>query len=179
MNKILQAIEFATKKHQGQLRKDGATPYISHSLAVGVILSNVTSDEDIIIAGILHDILEDTDTTDFEIENLFNKNVSNLVLECTNKKGEDSKLQLKLNTLKTIKNLSKNAALIKCADILHNLYSLSEAIKTNGQSLLDKFVTRGQDKIEFEKNRLSEFKKYHKNTLINEIEITLNALESL
>ena len=56
---IQKAIDFAVSVHRTQTRKGKATPYIVHSLSVGLILSRVTDNEDIIIAGILHDTIED------------------------------------------------------------------------------------------------------------------------
>ena len=61
-SKIQEAVKLATKAHDGQLRKTGE-PYIVHPLAVKKILEEWNMDEDTIIAGILHDTVEDTDVT--------------------------------------------------------------------------------------------------------------------
>ena len=63
MNKLEEAIIYATVMHQGKVRKLVNTPFILHPLEVAQILSMMTSDEDIITAGILHDIVEDPDGT--------------------------------------------------------------------------------------------------------------------
>ena len=79
MNKIEEAIIYATVMHQGKVRKLGNIPYILHPLEVAQILSTITDDQDVITAGILHDIVEDTDGTLQEIEKRFGERVALLV----------------------------------------------------------------------------------------------------
>ena len=62
-HRLNMAIEFATKKHSGQLRKATAIPYILHPLEVLQILYSMRADTNLMIAGVLHDTVEDTDTT--------------------------------------------------------------------------------------------------------------------
>ena len=69
------AVDFATKKHEGQTRKSGE-PYIIHPLAVATILVDWGMDTDTVVAGVLHDTVEDTDATLREIENLFGRDVT-------------------------------------------------------------------------------------------------------
>ena len=76
--KIKQAYEFAKTLHEGQFRQSGE-PYIIHPLNVAYILASMHADRDTVIAGILHDTIEDTNTTKEEIENLFGTDVANLV----------------------------------------------------------------------------------------------------
>ena len=87
--RIEQAIEVATKAHEGQLRKTGE-PYIIHPIAVMKILEEWNMDEDSIIAGVLHDTVEDTDATIEDIEREFGKRVAGLVsYESENKRGNE------------------------------------------------------------------------------------------
>ena len=79
MNKLEEAIIYATIMHQGKLRKLDGSPYILHPIEVAQILSTMTDDEEIITAGILHDIVEGTDGTLEEIEKRFGKRVAELV----------------------------------------------------------------------------------------------------
>ena len=67
MNLLEEAIIYATIMHQGKVRKFGGSPYILHPLEVAQILSTMTDDDEVITAGILHDIVEDTDGTLKEI----------------------------------------------------------------------------------------------------------------
>lgn len=83
------AIIFATKKHSGQLRKYGNIPYILHPLEVAAIIGTMTDDEDVICAGLLHDTIEDTDTTPEEIREEFGSRIYALVCSETEDKLGD------------------------------------------------------------------------------------------
>ena len=180
MEKLLQAIYFATQKHAGQNRKDKKTPYISHSLAVGVILSRVTSDENIIIAGILHDIVEDSRATEQEVQTLFGTEVTRIVMDCSEKDKSKSWKDRKQEVLDGIEHLGKEAALVKSADSLHNLYELDEKIKEFGVCYFDNFNASGADKMVYERKKLEKFKHYHKDIpLLDEVEKSLARLEHI
>ena len=83
---VNKAIIFATKKHSGQVRKFSHIPYILHPLEVASIIATLTDDENVIAAGILHDTVEDTDTTPEEIREEFGKRVYALVCSETEDK---------------------------------------------------------------------------------------------
>ena len=88
MMKLLEeAIIYATIMHQGKTRKLNKIPYIFHPLEVAQILATLTEDEEIITAGILHDIVEDTDGSMEEIESRFGKRVAFLVGSESEKKS--------------------------------------------------------------------------------------------
>jgi len=180
MEKLLQAIYFATQKHAGQNRKDKKTPYISHSLAVGVILSRTSSDENIVIAGILHDIVEDSRATEQEVQTLFGPEITRIVMDCSEKDKSKSWKDRKQEVLDGIEHLSKGAALVKSADSLHNLCELNEKVKEFGISYFDNFNANATDKMVYERKKLEKFKHYQKdNPLLDEIEKNLLKLENV
>ena len=76
---IQEAARFATKAHEGMLRKGGKMPYIYHPLEVALLVSRMTKDEEVIAAGYLHDVLEDTAVTEEELEQAFGRRVLELV----------------------------------------------------------------------------------------------------
>ena len=78
VNEVAKAYHYAEELHKGQYRQSGE-PYISHPLNVAYILSEMHADTDTICAGLLHDTLEDTNTTKEAIAEDFNKEVANLV----------------------------------------------------------------------------------------------------
>ena len=122
--KIHKAIEFATKSHDGQVRKGTDTPYIVHPFEVALILIQYGVDEDVICAGLLHDVVEDTSVTLEEIQQLFGDRVAYFVGKRTEKK-EKSWEERKQNTILQIKELSnKEELLLLCADKLSNLRSI-------------------------------------------------------
>lgn len=79
MELLNSAIEFATNAHSGQLRKMTFTPYILHPLEVACIISTITSSEEVMAAGLLHDTIEDCGVDPKEIKHLFGPRVSALV----------------------------------------------------------------------------------------------------
>jgi (p)ppGpp synthase/HD superfamily hydrolase len=80
MNLIDQVIEFATYAHRTQKRKGTKIPYISHPFAVGIILQQAGCKEEVVAAGILHDTLEDTETTEEDLLTLFGPVVLEIVM---------------------------------------------------------------------------------------------------
>ena len=78
MNVVDAAYQYAAEKHKNQLRKDGS-PYVIHPLAVAEIVAEMGLDTDAILAALLHDCIEDTDSTHDEIAKKFGKTVAELV----------------------------------------------------------------------------------------------------
>ena len=90
MNRVISAISFAADKHRNQRRKDiEASPYINHPIALANILANEAGieDEKVLVAAILHDTIEDTETTAQELADLFGDDVAAIVLEVTDDKS--------------------------------------------------------------------------------------------
>lgn len=108
------ALAYATAKHNGQTRKEGV-PYITHPIAVAEILDKKGYGEDYIIAGLFHDLLEDTDATEDEILELSNESVLCAVKLLTKQSG--------YNMREYIDGIKRNpiAFAVKAADRLHNL----------------------------------------------------------
>ncbi len=141
MNKIEEAIIYATKMHQGKVRKFTNTPYILHPLEVAQILSTMTKDEDVITAGILHDIVEDTEGTLQDLENLFGKRVAELVdSESENKyPGEDKRATWKRRKEESILVLKNSTDIgvkqLWLADKLANIRSLAGIYSEQGEAM--------------------------------------------
>lgn len=79
MELVERAIVFATNVHAGMRRKQSTLPYILHPVEVAAIVGSITSNQDVIAAGILHDVVEDTETPIQEIEKNFGARVAQLV----------------------------------------------------------------------------------------------------
>lgn len=143
--KIAKACNYANEKHINQKRKSGE-PYIIHPIAVAELLIQLNMDADSVCAGLLHDVIEDTDATDADVTELFGENVCELVQGVTK--------------IKTIKNLSRSVAeaetirkmfiamsknmpviIIKLCDKLHNMRTLQymdpERAKEKASECLD------------------------------------------
>ena len=126
---IVQAKNFAKKKHVGQLRKNGKTTTFSHLQNVVKNLKKMkVTNEDIICAGWLHDTIEDTETDYDMIKDRFGKRVADIVVSVT----KDNRLPKKQREAKYVKDLrasNAKAKLVKIADILANVNDAPNAGK--------------------------------------------------
>ena len=128
---IVHAYEYAKKAHEGQTRKSG-DPYICHPIEVAGILADFKLDVPVIAAALLHDVLEDTEIREEEIEKEFGKEILNLVQGVT----KLSRLERELIPAKTDEQIENQAnmlmamardirvILIKMADRLHNMRTI-------------------------------------------------------
>lgn len=135
-DRITEAIIFAANKHTSQPRKDKVgTPYVVHPVAVMSLLSSVggVTDTDTLVAAVLHDTIEDTDTKGPEIETAFGIQVLAYVLECTDDKSLKKQKRKKLQ-IENAPHKSTGAKLIKIADKISNIGDLITN-KPNGWSV--------------------------------------------
>ena len=121
------AKKFACEKHRNQKRKDGITPFSDHLQGVVNRLKNLgVSDQEVISAAWLHDIIETTDCTFEEINEIFGNTISVLVLSLT-KDMTLSKKERELQYVQQLKDLTSQAKLIKFCDISANLKDIAKA----------------------------------------------------
>nr|QYA18718.1 (p)ppGpp synthetase/hydrolase [Clandestinovirus] len=123
--KLLEAIRFAVVKHKGQTRKNKTNdPYIVHPIeACQILMEANVQDDDVLMAAVLHDVLEDTATTIDEIQSKFGTRVARIVRECTDDKSV-SKIDRKKLQIEHVREASNEAKLVKLADKLSNLRGL-------------------------------------------------------
>lgn len=123
--RLLEAASFAAFKHRDQRREDvDATPYINHPLDVARILTEGgVEDVEVLVAGILHDTIEDTQTTAEELTERFGERVCGLVLEVTDDKSLEKLERKRLQVIKA-PTKSDGAKMVKIADKIANLRDL-------------------------------------------------------
>jgi hypothetical protein len=148
MSLMDQAIEFAATKHRHQQRKGTDIPYISHPYGVGMILLKANCKEEVIIAGILHDTLEDTETTEEEILHQFGQNVLDLVKGCSEPDKGATWEERKKHTHDYLKQAPLSIRQVACADKLHNLCSIKRNLEEQGEKAWERF-NRGRDSQEW------------------------------
>lgn len=140
-----EAIIYATIMHQGKVRKFEDRPYIFHPLEVAQILSTLTDDEEVITAGILHDIVEDTAGTVDEIEKRFGKRVADLVGTDSENDyaGEARSATWKKRKEETLESLKRSTdigvKMLWLADKLANIRSLAGMYSELGDEMWQKF----------------------------------------
>ena len=125
---LLKALEFAAHKHRDQKRKDAeASPYINHPIALANVLVNEGGIEDVevLCAALLHDTVEDTDTSHEELVAAFGARIARIVAEVTDDQGLP-KVERKRLQVEHAAGLSREAKLVKLADKICNLRDVVE-----------------------------------------------------
>lgn len=153
-----EAIKLASRLHHLQRRKDAlATPYISHLVSVAMIISSVTQDEDIIIAGLLHDALEDV--RGYTYDQLVidcGERVAQIVLHVTEpldaNKGDDEQLpwlQRKEAYIANLRSGGIESAIVSTADKIHNTESYLLDFKKEGDDYARRFGSSIKNRVWF------------------------------
>jgi GTP diphosphokinase / guanosine-3',5'-bis(diphosphate) 3'-diphosphatase len=130
---VLKALAFAAHKHRDHRRKDvQASPYINHPIALCDVLVNEAgiTDAEIICAALLHDTIEDTDTTPEELTRAFGERICKIVLEVTDDKTLPKQTRKRLQVENASKSSGK-ARLVKLADKICNLRDISVSAPVN------------------------------------------------
>lgn len=154
---IDQALEFATKAHEGQLRDYTGAPYITHPVAVAKIVMSITDDAEMICAALLHDTVEDTDVTHADILEHFGLGVHELVIQLTDTTvHEDGNraTRRKMDRERMSKSTVRGKT-IKIADIIHNLTDGIDLAKPGyakmfygeKRAMLEEALTEGNERL--------------------------------
>lgn len=157
LNLIVLALDFAAKKHRDQRRKDhAASPYINHPIALVKVLvteAQITN-EVVLVSALLHDTVEDTDTTFDEIEHHFGPAIASIVREVTDDTSLP-RLERKAQQILHASHLSKEATLVKLADKISNLRDLIAALPLHWS------LKRKRDYCEWAKKVVSHIQNPH------------------
>ena len=125
---IIRAARFAADKHRNQRRKDAdASPYINHPIALADVLANEgdVTDPVVLCGALLHDTIEDTDTTAEELRAVFGEAITSVVLEVTDDKRIKDKAVRKQLQVEHAPHISTQAKLVKLADKICNLRDMA------------------------------------------------------
>lgn len=129
MNRLLSAVAFAAHKHRDQRRKDHvASPYINHPIVLANLLANEAciEDERVLIAAILHDTIEDTETTEQELIREFGQEIATIVMEVSDDPSL-AKTERKQRQIDHAGSISRRAKLVKLADKICNLRDIASS----------------------------------------------------
>ncbi|HDY73393.1 MAG TPA: bifunctional (p)ppGpp synthetase/guanosine-3',5'-bis(diphosphate) 3'-pyrophosphohydrolase [Candidatus Jorgensenbacteria bacterium] len=161
---IQKAINTSAVLHKNQERRNGGYPYVVHPFSVAVILSNYTDDEDIIIAGLLHDILEDVpEYTKEKMVKEFGQRVTNIVEGVT---ITDSLKQY----IENLRRAEEGSFFVAAADKIHNIQSLIDYHKIEGDAMWKKFHQPKDKKLLYYEELLLVLKQGLDNDIVNEYE---------
>jgi len=140
------AYRFAMECHRGQFRKGSPRPYINHCTEVARILNKFGYSEEIVIAGLLHDTVEDTEVTLEDLRIGFGKEVSNLVNYVSEDKSPElSWTERKVGYIKKLTDAPEGAVVISAADKLHNITETLEEFLKVGDAVFLKFNSGKED----------------------------------
>ena len=153
--KMFEAIEFATRAHANQCRKGTKIPYIIHPLQVAKILIESDCPNHVVIAGILHDTVEDTPVTLNDIRSVFGKQIMDLVNAVSEPDKSDPWDLRKEHTIESLKTDTPNVLFVSLADKLDNIRAIKDDYAKVGDSVWERF-RRPYDKQKWYYESLAE-----------------------
>lgn len=182
--RYLAALEFAKTVHNGQTRKVTQIPYVSHPISVSQRIAQVSDDEDICIAGLLHDTIEDCDpygsVTVEILSKKFGARVATLVNQVTEQDKSLSWEERKEKAIVHIAKMDHAALLLKTADLLDNVTDLANGVEENGLAYFQAFKRGPQTTIQHHREVYTAlYKQWTENPLLPEVHTTLTKLEPL
>jgi (p)ppGpp synthase/HD superfamily hydrolase len=139
MDMVKKAIIFAAKAHNNQKRKGTDIPYITHPFAVGMLLQKEKCSDEVIAAGVLHDTLEDTETTFKDLTEEFGIKVANLVLAASENDKTLPWEVRKQHTIDMLKDASLEEIQVIVADKWDNLKSIQNDLHLHGDIIWHHF----------------------------------------
>lgn len=173
MNKTEKAIVFATEAHAGQIRRLSAVPYILHPLEAAIIAEELTKNEDVICAVLLHDVVEDTDRTIEEIAEEFGERVAQLVSSDTENKRKElpPSATWRMRKEETVNALrcctDREEKVVALSDKLSNLRALSREYEKYGDDVWNAFNVKDKRQHEWYYRSIEEeLRKEFENTRV-------------
>jgi len=177
------ALLFATRKHAGQHRKGTTVPYVAHLLSVAGLVLEAGGDEDLAIAALLHDVVEDCGGAPMlrEICRRFGKRVADVVDGCTDTDLDPKPpwRQRKEDYLKHLRTADADTRLVSAADKLHNVRSIVAAYREIGDRVWERFHGKRDGTLWYYRTLLDEFQRKKSSPLMRELERAVIELESV
>ncbi|WP_066071606.1 HD domain-containing protein [Neobacillus soli] len=171
MNVIEKALQVASRAHVRQCRKHTDIPYITHPVAVGMMLMKAGYGDDIVAAGILHDTVEDTTLSLADIEREFGLTIASIVEGCSEPDKSLSWEKRKQHTIEFLKTAPEDIKVVACADKLHNIRSIMNDYEQIGDMVWERF-NRGKVEQEWYYRNVIESLGYQSNfKLIDELKV--------
>ncbi|HZR58417.1 MAG TPA: HD domain-containing protein [Terriglobales bacterium] len=178
-----QALLFATRKHSAQTRKKTRAPYISHLIIVAGLVLEAGGDEDLAIAALLHDVVEDCGGTPMlkQVRRRFGKRVAHIVEGCTDAftTPKPPWRERKEQYLKHLRTADADTRLVSVADKLHNAKSILTDYREVGEPVWKRFAGGREGTLWYYRALLNEFRRKHTNRLVREFERAVPELEAV
>ena len=177
------ALVFATQKHAGQHRKGTTVPYVAHLLGVASLVLEAGGDQDLAIAALLHDVVEDCGGAPMlkEIRRRFGKRVAYVVEGCTDSDltPKPPWLERKKAYIAHLRTADSDTRLVSAADKLYNVRSIVAAYREIGEKVWERFLGKRDGTLWYYRALLDEFKRKQATPLIRELERAVIELEAV
>jgi GTP pyrophosphokinase len=181
--RFLRAFQFAAEKHAGQARKASTIPYIAHLMGVASLVLEAGGDEDLAIAALLHDVVEDCGGAPMlkEVRRRFGSRVAKVVDGCTDA-DTYPKPPWRERKEKYISHLKKTDAdirLVSSADKLNNVRSILSDYRVVGESVWSRFNGGREGTLWYYRTLRDQFLRHKSNRITRDLELAVNELETL
>jgi len=177
------AFLFAAEKHQGQTRKASTIPYIAHLMGVASLVVEAGGGEDLAIAALLHDVVEDCGGAPMlkEVCRRFGKRVAEIVDGCTDayEVPKPPWLERKESYIRRLKKESADTRLVSAADKLNNVRSILSDYRAVGESVWSRFNGGREGTLWYYRTLRDEFLRRDNNRITRDFDLAVRELESL
>jgi len=177
------ALIFAGKSHAGQTRKGSTVPYIAHLIGVTSLVLEAGGDEDLAIAALLHDVVEDCGGAPMlkVIRKRFGKRVAKIVDGCTDSDSfpKPPWLERKQTYINHLKKADADTRLVSAADKLHNVRSIVADYRVIGESVWSRFSGGRDGTLWYYRALMDEFQQRKPNRITRELQLAVKELETL
>jgi (p)ppGpp synthase/HD superfamily hydrolase len=181
--RFLRAFEFAAEKHKNQTRKASTIPYIAHLIGVASLVLEAGGDEDLAIAALLHDVVEDCGGAPMlqEVRRKFGARVAKVVDGCTDADTEPKPpwRERKEKYIQHLKKADVDTRLVSAADKLNNVRSILSDYRAIGESVWSRFNGGREGTLWYYRTLRDQFLRYKRNRITRELELAVGELEAL
>lgn len=178
-----QALLFAARMHARQSKKGTGVPYIAHLLGVASLVLEAGGDEDLAIAALLHDVVEDCGGLPVlkKVQRRFGSRVAHIVDGCTDSYADPKPpwRRRKEQYLKRLHNEDDETRLVSAADKLYNARSILSDYRHLGEALWQRFTGRREGTLWYYRSLVEEFRQRAPNRLTQELEEVVAELEKM
>ncbi len=180
--RLQRAFRYAAEKHAGQTRKQSAVPYLSHLMAVASLVLEAGGDEDMAIAALLHDVVEDCGGMPRlrEVRKMFGPRVAKIVEGCTDSFGEPKAewVERKKDYLREVKHADAETRLVSASDKLHNVRTILTDYRQHGDVIWTRFSGKKDGTLWYYRALSDEYQRRGPNRITRELAIAVAELES-
>jgi|HubBroStandDraft_1064217.scaffolds.fasta_scaffold103182_2 (p)ppGpp synthase/HD superfamily hydrolase len=179
--RLQRAFRYAAEKHAGQTRKETAVPYLSHLMAVASLVLEAGGDEDLAIAALLHDVVEDCGGLPRlrEVRKQFGPRVAKIVEGCTDSFVEPKPewVERKKQYLGQVKHADAETRLVSASDKLHNVGTILKDYRQHGEAVWTRFTGKKEGTLWYYRALSDEYQRRHPNRITRELALAVAELE--